>query len=57
MATTTLVFAQPIIAIAVDALWEPEAVVSPRAYLGMSITLGGVALSLSSAFRRRRRAA
>jgi drug/metabolite transporter (DMT)-like permease len=56
MATTTLVFIQPMVAIAVDALWEPDAVVSPRAYAGIAVTLAGVFASLWPGLRRRARA-
>jgi hypothetical protein len=44
------------VAIAVDALWEPDAVVSPRAYAGIAVTLAGVFASLWPGLRRRARA-
>ncbi len=60
MATTTLVFVQPVIALIVDALWETQVRVATATYAGAGITLAGVMLSLLSpqlrqARRRRRR--
>jgi len=44
--TSTLVFVYPLVAIATDALFERELPLTPRAYLGAAITLGGLAVSL-----------
>ena len=46
MTTTTLVFIQPLIALFVDYLWEPEAQLSTYSYIGAAVTMGGVLLSL-----------
>lgn len=45
LVTSTLVFVYPLIAIATDALFEREGLTA-RAYLGVAITLGGLAVSL-----------
>lgn len=44
--TSTLVFVYPLVAIVTDALFEQTVSLTPRAYLGTAITLGGLALSL-----------
>jgi drug/metabolite transporter (DMT)-like permease len=44
--TSTLVFVYPLVAITTDALFERELPLTPRAYLGAAITLGGLAVSL-----------
>ncbi len=44
--TSTLVFVYPLVAILTDALFEREVPLTPRAYLGAAITLGGLAVSL-----------
>jgi putative membrane protein PagO len=44
--TSTLVFVFPLIALVTDALFEREIPLTPRAYLGVAITLGGLAVSL-----------
>lgn len=44
--TSTLVFVFPLIALVTDALFERELPLTPRAYLGAAITLGGLAVSL-----------
>jgi drug/metabolite transporter (DMT)-like permease len=44
--TSTLVFVYPLVAIAVDALFERELPLGPRSYAGAAITLGGLAVSL-----------
>jgi drug/metabolite transporter (DMT)-like permease len=44
--TSTIVFVFPLIAIVTDALFERELPLTPRAYLGAAITLGGLAVSL-----------
>lgn len=46
LVTSTLVFVFPLVAIVIDALFERELPLSPRAYLGAAITLGGLAISL-----------
>jgi drug/metabolite transporter (DMT)-like permease len=48
--TSTLVFVYPLVALAIDALFEHELPLSLRAYVGAAITLSGLAVSL----RRRR---
>lgn len=44
--TSTLVFVFPLVAIVTDALFERTGPLTPRAYLGAAITLGGLAVSL-----------
>jgi drug/metabolite transporter (DMT)-like permease len=44
--TSTLVFVFPLVAIAIDALFERELPLGPRAYAGAAVTLGGLAVSL-----------
>ncbi|HEY5944034.1 MAG TPA: EamA family transporter, partial [Kofleriaceae bacterium] len=44
--TSTLVFVFPLVALLTDALFEHEIALGPRAYLGIAITLGGLAVSL-----------
>ncbi len=44
--TSTLVFVYPLVALAVDAVFERELPLGPRAYAGAAITLGGLAVSL-----------
>jgi drug/metabolite transporter (DMT)-like permease len=44
--TSTLVFVFPLIALVTDALFEREIPLTPRAYVGVAITLGGLAVSL-----------
>jgi drug/metabolite transporter (DMT)-like permease len=44
--TSTLVFVFPLVAMAVDAMFEHELPLGPRAYVGAAITLGGLAVSL-----------
>ena len=39
-------FVYPLVALAVDAVFEHELPLGPRAYLGAAITLGGLAVSL-----------
>lgn len=43
MTVTTLVFVQPVIALAVDAVWEHGVALVPRTYAGAAITMVGVA--------------
>jgi drug/metabolite transporter (DMT)-like permease len=51
--TSTLVFVFPLVALATDALFEREVALGGRAYLGVAITLAGLAVTL----RRRPRGA
>jgi drug/metabolite transporter (DMT)-like permease len=44
--SSTLVFVYPLVAIVVDALFEHELPLGRRAYLGVAITLSGLAVSL-----------
>ena len=44
--TSTLVFVFPLVALAVDAVFERAISLGPRAYVGVAITLGGLAVSL-----------
>lgn len=44
-AISTLVFVIPLISLAVDALWEHQVRLGPRAYLGAGITLAGLAVN------------
>lgn len=46
MTVMTLVFVQPTIALIVDALWEHEIMLTGSSYLGIAITMTGVAASL-----------
>jgi drug/metabolite transporter (DMT)-like permease len=46
MTVAMLVLLEPIIALAVDALWEREVVLVARSYAGIAVTTGGVAVSL-----------
>ena len=55
MATGTLVFVLPVVALVVDGLWEHELRLGARAYLGIAIVLAGLGVSLLT--RRRRPAA
>jgi drug/metabolite transporter (DMT)-like permease len=48
MTLTTLVFFPPIIALVVDALWEKAVVLGPESYLGIAVTLMGVAVCVFS---------
>ena len=45
--TSTLVFVFPLVAIVTDALFERDLPLTPRAYVGAAITLGGLAVSLA----------
>jgi drug/metabolite transporter (DMT)-like permease len=51
MTTGTLVFVFPLIALAVDAAFERELPLEPRAYIGVALTLCGLAISLRSRAR------
>lgn len=44
--TSTLVFVYPLVALAIDALFEHEIALGPRAYLGAAITLAGLGVTL-----------
>jgi len=46
LVTSTLVFVFPLVALVVDALFERALPLTPRAYVGAAITLGGLAVSL-----------
>jgi drug/metabolite transporter (DMT)-like permease len=46
LVTSTLVFVYPLVAIATDALFERDLPLSARSYIGVAITLGGLAVSL-----------
>jgi drug/metabolite transporter (DMT)-like permease len=46
MAVSTLLFIEPVLALIIDAIWEQQIRLSPRAYLGAAVTLVGVAVSL-----------
>jgi len=46
LVTSTLVFVFPLVALAIDALFERELPPGPRTYLGAAITLAGLAVSL-----------
>jgi drug/metabolite transporter (DMT)-like permease len=46
MTMSMIVVIEPLVAVAVDAVWEHEVVLGPRSYAGMVVTLGGVAASV-----------
>ncbi|MBP9207781.1 MAG: DMT family transporter [Kofleriaceae bacterium] len=46
MTTGTLVFVFPLVALAVDAVWERDVALGGRGYLGVAITLAGLVVSL-----------
>ena len=46
LVTSTLVFVYPLVAIVIDALFERELPLGARSYVGVAITLGGLAVSL-----------
>jgi drug/metabolite transporter (DMT)-like permease len=50
--TSTLVFLYPLVALVVDAMFEPQHDLTARAYLGAAITLGGLAVSLRGRLAR-----
>jgi len=52
MAISSLVFVFPLVSLVADALWEREVRLGGRAYLGIAITLGGLAVNF--AFERAR---
>jgi drug/metabolite transporter (DMT)-like permease len=44
-AVSTLLFVEPVLALLIDALWEREIQLGPRAYAGAALTLVGVAIT------------
>ncbi|HET6611145.1 MAG TPA: DMT family transporter [Kofleriaceae bacterium] len=46
MTVMTLVFVEPVIALAVDAVWADQIAMTPSAYLGVGVTLSGVLVSV-----------
>lgn len=54
MATSTLVFVIPLVSLSVDAVYEHQVRLGPRAYLGIAITLAGLGVSLMLERRRPR---
>lgn len=52
MAMSSLSFVLPIIALVVDAIWEKHVQLGGRAYLGIAVVLGGLAIGLAGKFRR-----
>ena len=44
MTVTTLVFIEPVVAVIVDTIWEDQATLSTRSYVGGAIVLAGVAI-------------
>ena len=52
MTASTLVLVQPVIALLVDAAFEHEVRLAAQSYLGVAVTLGGVALNLGLKWRR-----
>jgi drug/metabolite transporter (DMT)-like permease len=46
LVTSTLVFVYPLVAVVTDALFERDLPLSGRSYVGVAITLGGLAVSL-----------
>ncbi len=54
MATSTLVFVLPVVALVVDGFWEHELRLAPRTYAGIAVVLLGLAVSLLTRSTRRR---
>jgi drug/metabolite transporter (DMT)-like permease len=46
LVVSTLVLVEPIVALAVDAAFERNVVLTPRSYAGMAVTIAGIALSI-----------
>jgi len=44
-AVSTLLFVEPVLALLIDAVWEREIHLGPRAYAGAALTLVGVAIT------------
>jgi drug/metabolite transporter (DMT)-like permease len=57
MTSSTLALVQPITALVVDALWEDEVRLAARSYVGVALTIAGVAVGLSWKWWLFRRAA
>jgi drug/metabolite transporter (DMT)-like permease len=51
MTASTLVLVQPVIALAVDAVWEDEVRLAARSYVGAAVILAGVAVGLTWKWR------
>lgn len=52
MASSTLVFVLPVVALFVDAVWERDIRVGARAYLGSAVVFAGLAVALYASTRR-----
>jgi drug/metabolite transporter (DMT)-like permease len=52
MTVSTMVVLEPLIALVVDAAGERDVVLAPRTYVGIAVTIGGVALTILPAARR-----
>jgi drug/metabolite transporter (DMT)-like permease len=52
MATSTLVFVLPVVALVVDGFWEHELTLAARTYAGIGVVLVGLAISLLTRSRR-----
>jgi drug/metabolite transporter (DMT)-like permease len=57
VAVSTLVFVFPLVSLAADALWEHQVRLGARAYVGVAITLAGLAVNLMMERARLRRSA
>ncbi|HUH01562.1 MAG TPA: DMT family transporter [Kofleriaceae bacterium] len=57
MATTSMVFLVPLIALGVDALWEDEVALTGRTYAGVAVTMAGVLVGFTRRARPTRRRA
>jgi drug/metabolite transporter (DMT)-like permease len=53
MASSTLVFVLPVVALVVDAVWEDAIRVGPRAYLGTAVVMLGLGVALYAGRDRR----
>jgi drug/metabolite transporter (DMT)-like permease len=54
MATSTLVFVLPVVALFVDGVWEREIRVGARTYVGTAVVFAGLAVALFASTRRGR---